>query len=326
MLFGTPLLRASLLRGMASSAAALAAFRSTAAGAQTAAEAMPLNVGLFAAPDMAAILYAQQQELFRKAGLDVHTQTMQNGAAAMSAESGGSLDIAYGNVFTVVQAHSHGLPVKLVFPGSLYESSLPTIKLVVPGDSMIKTAADLRDKTIGVSLVHDITGLSLKAWLAAAGVDAANVHFLELPPPLMLSSLQSHRIDAALTFDPFLSAALAGGARALATPFDAIGNNFLASGWFTLAPWATAHMAAVRAFAGVMGRASAYVNDHYEETLPLLADYTKLPLEVLRRIPHVPTPPSVKPAMLQPVIDVSAKFQEIPARFNAADLILTGVA
>lgn len=317
--------RGGLLRVLTCGMGTLAGVRAP-ASAQAAPALTTVNVGLFPAPDMATFLYAQREESFRKAGLDVHAQTMQNGGAAVSAMVGGSLDIAYANSFTLIQAHQHGLPVKLVFPGGVYDSAAPTIRLVVGGDSPIKTASDLTGKTIGVSLVHDITGLSVTAWLAQGGVDPSTVHFLELPPPLMLPSLQSHRIDAALSFDPFLSSLLSGGARAIGAPFDAIGRHFLAAAWFTLEPWATQHPAAVRGFVSVMARTATYVNAHYEEMVPVLADYSKIPPEVLRAMPHVPVPPAVTAASVQPVIDTAAKFHEIPTTFKAEELLWAGLA
>jgi ABC-type nitrate/sulfonate/bicarbonate transport system substrate-binding protein len=206
----------------------------------------------------------------------------------------------------------------------MYSSKTPTIKLLVAGDSTIRTGKDLVGKTIGTSLVNDITGLSLVAWLAREGVDEANVKFFESPPNLMIAALQSRRVDAILMFDPFLTAAVAAGARPIANPFDAIGDNFMAAAWFSVVPWLNEHRAAARSFATVMERTSPYVYGHYQDMVPMLADFSKIPAEVLSKMVPSQAAPSLTPAVLQPLIDAAVKFHRIPAAVKAQDMYFQG--
>jgi NitT/TauT family transport system substrate-binding protein len=284
----------------------------------------PATVGVFPSPDVATLLYAQTQHAFEKSGIELTVQNTGNGGATLAAAAGGSLQFGYANTYTLVQAFQRGIPLKLVAPGALYTSKAPTIKLLVAADSTIKSAKDLVGKTIGTTLVNDITGLSLVAWLAREGVDEANVKFFESAPNLMIAALQSHRVDAILAFDPFLTAALAAGARPLANPFDAIGDNFMASAWFSVAPWVNEHRAAARNFATVMERTSSYVNGHYAEMVPLLADFTKIPAEVLAKMTPSQAAPSLTPGVLQPLIDAAVRFHRIPAAVKAQDMIFQG--
>jgi NitT/TauT family transport system substrate-binding protein len=289
--------------------------------AQTA-QPNPIVVGLLPSPDMATILYGRSQGAFAKAGLNLQLQTMQNGADILAAEVGGSVQIGYSDSYTLVQAFQHGIPLKLISPGGLYRSIAPTIKLVVPGDSTIKSAKDLVGKTVG-GVMKNILGLSMNAWLVREGVDPASVHFLAALPSVAVTALEARRVDAIVAFEPYLSAAEASGARAIATPFDAIAPAFLASSWFAVAPWVTEHHDVATSFATVMSRSSAYVNVHYQEMIPMLADFSKMAPETLAKMGQSQVPSSLVPSQLQPVIDAAVKTQYIPLTFKAEDMMLS---
>ncbi len=308
-----------------SAAASLALARPALAQTAPAAASNPVVVGLLPSPDMATILYGRSQGMFSKAGLNLQLQTMQNGADILAAEVGGSVQIGYSDSYTLVQAFQKGIPLKLISPGGLYRSVAPTVKLVVPGDSTIKSAKDLAGKTVG-GVMKNILGLSMTAWLAREGVDPASVHFLAALPSVAVTALQGHRVDAIMAFEPYLSAAEAAGARVIATPFDAIAPAFLASAWFSIAPWVTEHRDAATTFAAVMKSSSSYVNVHYQEMLPMLADFSKMPPETLAKMGQSQVPSSFTPAQLQPVIDAAVKTQYIPTSFKAEDMFLIKAA
>lgn len=318
----TDLSRKHFVRAIGAAAAAPAMLPGAAALAQPA--LTTATVGVFASPDMATLLYAKSQHAFEKAGIDLQLQNMGNGGATLAAAAGGSLQFGYANTFTLIQAFQKGIPLKLVAPGAMYTSKAPTIKLLVAADSPIQTGKDLIGKTIGTTQVGDILGLSLAAWLAREGVDETNVHFFESPPNVMIAELQSHRVDAILTFDPFLTAALAAGAKPIGNPFDAIGDYFMAACWFSVNPWLNDHRAVAKNFASVMEHAATYVNGHYLETVPMLADFSKIPAAVLEKMAPSVSAPSITPGELQPLIDAAVKFHRIPAAVKAQDMIFTG--
>lgn len=315
--------RRQFVSGCTAAAAALTLARR--AAAQTA-DPNTIVVGIVPTPDMAALLYARSQNEFAKAGINLDVQNMQNGGAIIAAAAGGSVQIGYANAYTLIQAYQRGIPLKLIAPGSLYLASAPTIRLLVAADSTIASAKDLAGKTIGLPLINDLTGLSLVAWLTREGVDPASVKFFESPPNLMVAALQSHRVDAILIFDPFLSAAESAGAKSIGTPFDAIGRSFIVSAWFTVRPWLTEHDKIAKQFAAIMARSGAYANGHYKELVPMLAEFSKIPVPVLTNMHASQIPPSIVASQLQAVIDTAAKYQRIPKTFKAQDMILPGLS
>jgi NitT/TauT family transport system substrate-binding protein len=284
----------------------------------------PVIVGPLNSGSAAALYYGVQQGLFAKAGLDVKIQPMQGGAAAVAAAVGGAINIGYGNTLTVLQARAKQIPVSLLAPGSLYQSSAPVAQLLVPHDSILKAPQDFIGKTIGVASLNDLTVLAIDAWLEHGNVDPAKVNFVEVPPAGAIGALNTNRVASITLYDPFLGAAIAQGAKVIATPYDFIAPNFLISAWFVSNQWAADHRDAALTFARVIEGATPYVSAHYDELLPMISKYTGVSVENLAKVPKSFVPTSLRAAMLQPVINSAVHFKAIATQFKAQDLIWPG--
>ncbi|MGA2395146.1 MAG: ABC transporter substrate-binding protein [Candidatus Lustribacter sp.] len=307
-------------RSFLASAAALAA-----AGAPALVRAQsttPLVVAPLTGPTEASMYYAIQQGWFKTAGLDLDVQPLANGSSGMSAVVGGSVQFAFGNVISLAEAHLNGIPITIVAPGAPYDTNNASIELLVAGPAPIHSAKDLAGKTIAVPSLHDLITIAVQGWLDANGTDSNSVHFIEIKPSLMAASLIAGRVDAMTIYDPFVSAAKEQGARLLGKPLDSIAPHFLVAAWFAYQPWTDTHRDVVTAFANTINRGTAYVNAHQQEILPMIAGYTHIPLETLRKMAFPPTPTTLSTAMIQPVIDAAAKYHAIRAAFPAKDLLI----
>jgi NitT/TauT family transport system substrate-binding protein len=310
-----------------SSALTLLAVASTAAkGLAQTATRTAIVVAPIASPDCAPVHYALQQGMFGAAGLDVSLVPAPSGAVAMTAVVGGAAQVAYSNILAMSIAYSKGIPVRLLAPGAQYRSTTPYVALLAPRDSTLRNASDLDGRTVAVGGLHDLLTVSVEAWLEKSGVDPTKVKFVEMPPSTMQAALEAKRVDAATTYEPFVSAAVNSGiAKVIARPLDAVGSGFLTGGWFALGPWVNDHRQGAMAFARVLDGASQYVNTHYDDLLPLMADISKLSPETLRHMVKLYVPPKLDPAAVQPVIDAAAHAKEITASFHASDMIQAGV-
>ncbi len=281
----------------------------------------PLVVSPLTGPTEASMYYAIQQGWFKTAGLDLQVEPLANGGSGMSAVVGGSVQFAFGNVISLAEAHLNGIPITIVAPGAPYDTNDASIELLVAGPAPIHSAKDLVGKTIAVPSLHDLITIAVQGWLDANGADSNSVHFIEIKPSLMPSSLMAGRVDAITIYDPFVSAAKDQGARLLGKPLDSIAPHFLVAAWFAHQPWADSHRDLVSAFTTTINRGTAYVNAHQQEILPMIAGYTHIPLETLRKMAFPPTPTTLSTAMIQPVIDVAAKYHAIRAAFPAKELL-----
>ena len=229
-------------------------------------------------------------------------------------------------MLSVATAHTKGIPVLLVAPGAGYHAAAPVARLLVSGDGDIRTVKDLAGKTIGVPLLGDINTIGVEGLLDKAGVARDSVHFTEIPPPSMPPALQAKRVDAISIYEPFVSAALAQGARSIASPYDSVASNFLIAAWTVEKTWAANNRAALMTFASVLNRGSQYANAHYLELTAMISDFSKMPANVLGKLAFPTVPPTLNVSLIQPVIDAAARYHAIPAGFPAKELVVDGVA
>jgi NitT/TauT family transport system substrate-binding protein len=265
------------------------------------------------------VYYAQAMGFFKQAGLDVQIQGIDNGAAIALAVAGGAADIGQSNVVSIATAHEKKLPFVVLAPAGAYSSASPTTVLVTLIDSTYKTAKDLNGKTMGTNGILNIAQIGGDAWLDKNGGDFHSVHWIEIPTSLTGEALINHRVDAAMSAEPALGAALATGKfRILATPYDAIGKRWQVGAWFTTRAWAAAHPDAVKKFLAVMQQTARWANAHQTESLQILREAAKAdyPSNMHRAI----YTEQLDPALFQPVIDSAAKFGAITASFPATDL------
>jgi len=293
--------------------------------AQPARALTPVVVNVTTPVDVVTFYYSAQQKLFERAGLDLTYQIVPSGAVALIAVVGGAANIGFGNPFSLVTAYLKGAPIQLLAPGGEYLTSLPNSAIFVLPDSPIRTGKDLEDRAFAVTGLHDLMAIAVRGWADANGGDSAKIRFVEMPPSAMLAALQAKRVDAIGAFEPFRSEALAAGARAIGSPYDAIAKQFITGAWFGNTTWIGQHRDAAIRFAEVIRAAGEYANAHYDELIPLMSSYSKIPSEVLQRSNRVHFPSTLSPAAIQPMIDIAAKYHEIAAPFRAQDMILRGV-
>jgi ABC-type nitrate/sulfonate/bicarbonate transport system substrate-binding protein len=94
--------------------------------------------------------------------------------------------------------------------------------------------------------------------------------------------------------------------------------------WVANRSYAEQNRAAVESFARVVRDAAVYANAHHAETVDDISKFTGIDAAIVRRMARTEAATSVDAALIQPVIDAAAHFKDIPARFEARELIWTG--
>jgi NitT/TauT family transport system substrate-binding protein len=282
----------------------------------------PLKVLVLPTSAATPYYYALHEGLFTKAGLAVDFQPTTSGNLAIQAIVVGAAHVGLTNLLSLAQAHVHGVPLQAIFGAGFHNREQPIQWMFVADDGPIRTAKDLEDHTVAVSGLHDLGSLAVRAWLAQGSADSTRVRFIELPEEQMLSALQAKRVDAIVTFEPFTTAVVESKtARTLATPFDAIAPQFDVTVWAAYGPFLAANRDRFSRFVRVLRQATAYTNAHFNDVAPILASYTKIDVETVRRGLRAKTALDPVPGNLQPVIDVAARFGELSTAFPARDII-----
>lgn len=308
--------RARALRSFAAAAALGSA--ALAAGAE---EAEVVRVATIPIDPAGEAFYAFERGFFRDEGLDARVQTLGNGAEIASAVASGAIDVGFANLLSLAQAHLRGVPIVLLFPGSLYSGADPATNLMVALDSPLRNAKDLAGKTVGVPGLNNVTQLAVMAWADRNGGDGKAIRFVEFPPPVLPQSVIAGRIDAAIVTEPFLTLNAAK-LRVLAPAMDAIGREFVIGGWFTSKAWAAKHPAAAAKVASAFRRTARWANTHRRESAAILSTYTKVPVALASRMVRTPYAEAIVPAAMQIELDVAARYGMLERTFPVRELVI----
>lgn len=271
--------------------------------------------------DFTHVFYAIRNGLYRKAGLDVGFTPINSGSASTAAVIGGAYEIGKGSLIATLVAHLRGIPITIVANEAIWSSKAPYTLLLVAADSPLRTGADCNGKVLATAGLNDLASLAANVWVDKNGGDSKTLKAIEVPNSAIAATLVDHRADIGSLNEPQLSAALAGGKlRVLGDGNSAIADHWVFGITFSRPDWATAHADSVRTFARVTYEAAAYTNAHKAETVPMMAEITKIAPAIFEKMVRVDGATSGDPGLIQPAIDVAAKYKFISRPFPAKEL------
>lgn len=280
-----------------------------------------LRVGAVPSEGFMEAWYANDMGFFSDVGLTVEVLPFHNGGDISTAIVGGAIDVGISSVITLANALLHGIQFVYFAAGNLYLSSAPTIALCVPKDSPVRAARDFEGRTISGVTLKDPLHLATVTWLTKNGVDISKVDIVETPASGMLAVLTHGTVAAAIMPEPYLSAAVAGGARIFATCFDAIAPRIMLGGWFSTAKWVQDNPALARRFATVIYRTAKWANAQPAQSTSILEKYTKLDDAAVRHMTRATFADSLNPALIDPILKRAAEYRFIERPVSAREMI-----
>jgi NitT/TauT family transport system substrate-binding protein len=276
---------------------------------------------------MCPLYYGMKTGMFERAGLDVTYTPNNSGAAAMAAVVSGDLELGTSNTLSISSAHVRGIPIAVVAPQVLYTTHTHEAMLQVAPDSRYQSGADLNGKMIAVPTLAGINALAAKAWVDQHGGSAATLKFVEMPNTSQPEAIAQHRIDAAILEPPVLEASIADGtSKTIGDPMGSIATTYAIAAFVAKADWATANADTVMRFCRVLGDSARYVNTHHAETVPLVAELTKIDLPIVAKMARTTSGTRLNATEFQPLIDAAAKYGFIAHPFPARELFWSGAA
>jgi NitT/TauT family transport system substrate-binding protein len=303
---------------LAAAAASAAAIRPARAATLT-----PIKVGVANDEDFAEGYYAKDRGFFQQAGLDAELISLSNGGALTAAVVSGGLDIATTNTGSMSTAHARGVPLLLLAPEGVYESTKTTAALLVLKSSPIQSAKDLSGKKVAITTLNTLYHVATRNWIDTNGGDSSQVQFIEIPLSIHLIALRDGRVDASAMVEPWVSPARAE-ARILGVPYDSIAKKFMISGWVTTQNYIDRNTATVRAFLSAIRKTADWANANPSQIAPILAKNLKIPLEDITGIPRATMGTVLDPALIQPVIDAEFRYKLLPKSFAATEMFYRG--
>lgn len=286
-----------------------------------------VRFGVVGVEESALPYYAQEKGLFKAAGLNVALSVMPNGGSVTQGILGGALDVGVTNSGSLSSAFIRGLPLHLLACGAVYAPRSPISHLAV-GKTGIATVKDLAGKTFAVSTLHDMIQGTVLAWIEKNGGDWKAINFVEMPPAQMAAAIVAKRIDGGAIVEPFFTASKSD-LNNLGYNYSAVNNDksFQTLGIVISKEYFEKNAALAKKIAGVIHEAAKWANNskNYAEAATLLATFTKVDPAVIAGYPRLAFAETNNPGLVQPVVDMLAKYTYIPHGFSAAELFAPGV-
>ena len=289
------------------------------ASAQTQPAPATLKIGVIPIEAAAEAFYAVDMGFFKKQGLDVELQMMNNGSAIAAAVAGGTLDVGFADTISISSAHARNLPFIYLAPALLNSYTAPTLAVLVNGSGPIHEAKDLDGKTIAVNGINNITMVPVEAWIDRSGGNSKTVKWIELPIPAQNDAVLNGKVGAAIIGEPFITFGVAKGLRPIYMDKNAIAPRFALAGFMTTKDWAVKNPAVAAKFIAAIKEAAQWANTNRSASSAILAKYTKLPLPVVERMKRGQYAEALLASDFQPVIDAAAKYGVLPKAFPAPE-------
>jgi NitT/TauT family transport system substrate-binding protein len=287
-----------------------------------------VRFGIVPVEEAALPYYAQEKGFFKAAGVNVELSFLPNGGSVTSGILGNALDAGVTNSGSMSAAYLKGLPLYMLACGAVYSPASPISHLAVGKTSGIKSAKDLTGKTFSVSTLHDMIQGTVLAWIDKNGGDWKSVNFIEMPPPQMAGNIVAKHIDGGAIVEPFFTSSK-NDLIDLGHNYSAVNNDkpFQTLGIAASKDWYTKNAATGKKVAAAIHEAGKWANDpkNHAECEKMLAAYTKIDPAIIAAYPRLAFAEANSPGLLQPVIDMLAKYTFIEHGFSAKDLFAPGV-
>jgi NitT/TauT family transport system substrate-binding protein len=136
-------------------------------------------------------------------------------------------------------------------------------------------------------------------------------------------ALERHTVDAAVVTEPFLIGAKKT-ARVIGPCYDAIGDRFMVNGWFASNDFIAKNPDILRRFAQALREASDWANHNPKLTDPILTAHTGIPLPLIEQMTRIEYATVLDARLAQPQLDLAFKYNILPARMAARDIVYNG--
>ena len=151
------------------------------------------------------IYAAVEAGFIKQKGLSLEIITMRGGPAATNALISGDVDLVTGALEQALKMKAKGQDVKVV--ASIQHKS--PFGIVVPVESPVKTLADLKSKTIGVTAVGSSSDVQLRGYMRLQGLDPDKDFQIAGLGASILPAFERGQIPAAIMLAPALTKVLA---------------------------------------------------------------------------------------------------------------------
>lgn len=179
-----------------------------------------VTIGYLPSDHDAALFIADAQGKFQENGINTKLVQFNNGGDLMTAMASGEVDVGYVGITPVLSSIEKGVPVKVISAAQTEGSGI-----VVSANSGITSVADLAGKKVATPGEASIQHMLLTYYLDQNGMSIDDVKVSAMKVPSMNDALKTNKIDAMITFEPYVSIAEKNGATKLVDSSEILPNH-----------------------------------------------------------------------------------------------------
>lgn len=179
-----------------------------------------MTIGYLPSDHDAALFVANSQGEFAKHGVHIKLVQFNNGGDLMTAMASGDVEVGYVGITPVLSSIEKGVPVKVISAAQSEGSAI-----VVSPNSGISSVSDLQGKKIATPGEASIQHMLLSYYLNQSGMKIGDVKVSAMKVPSMNDALKTHQIDGMITYEPYVSTAVADGNTLFASSSDILPNH-----------------------------------------------------------------------------------------------------
>jgi len=168
-----------------------------------------LRIGWVSAMANTPVLVAEKKGFFRQQGVDVEIRRFNSGPLLNRALQAGDLDMAYIGMPPVYHSYENGLKIRIVAKVNYGQAAI-----IVRNDSNIRKLSDLKGKRVAGVRKGSGMDVLLRGFILdeIAGLDPdKDLTIVHMPAKIMQASVDKDLVDAAFTWEPFVSQAILAG-------------------------------------------------------------------------------------------------------------------
>ena len=281
-----------------------------------------IRLGYVPIADAAQIFIAIEKGFFSDQNIEIEFEQLNSGARILEAVSTGSVEIGLTSYVPLVLSNASGLQLQAITGGAVEDKTHPEHAMLVHKDSPIKSITDLVGKTIALNGRRNIDHMILQELLEKNGLREGQVKIIEIPFPRMESVLSSKEIDVASMIEPYVTRSIEhGNTRLLIHNFLAVHDNIPIACYAAKKEWIGKNRQLLRRFKTAFKKATLFCLSNSEETKTIIAKYTQLTEDEIRKVGLPTFTDETNPDEFQDLIERMYKRGLISSKMNSKDFI-----
>jgi NitT/TauT family transport system substrate-binding protein len=280
-----------------------------------------LNIAAVPASDSAGLYIAVQDGLLAAEGIRVKITPAISSETVIAQQLKGEYAITSGNYVSYmlanVQQHAN---FEILDAGSIMQPQ--DQELMIAPDSSIRSVSELRGKTIALNAPHGIGQLLVDATLTANMVSPGDVHFTDVPFPLMAQGLKEHKYAAAFMPQPFATIAEQSiGAEPLADLDQGAVTSLPISGYVVTKSWLEKYPKTAAAFSKALEEAQRIADTNPGAVEKAMVAYSGVTSTAAAVMASPQFPLDTDRVLIQRVADLMQEYQLVRQEYNVAPMI-----